>query len=78
MRSVNKRIFIGNLPPDINEIDINRKFSSYGKINSIDIKQRKEGLNKNVSPIFAFVNIEIDDRTLNKCKCFEHFIYYRN
>merc|ERR1719192_2148139 len=46
------RIYIGNLPPDIRNKDIEDLFYKYGKIQFIDLKNRR-------GPPFAFV--EFDD-----------------
>ena len=48
------RIYVGNLPPDIREKDIEDIFFKYGRITQIDLK------NKSVGPPFAFV--EFDDK----------------
>ena len=45
------RIYVGNLPPDIRTKDIEDLFNKYGKIASIDLKNRRE-------PPFAFVEFE--------------------
>lgn len=46
------RIYVGNLPPDIRNKDIEDLFYKYGKIQFIDLKNRR-------GPPFAFV--EFDD-----------------
>ena len=46
------KIYVGNLPPDIRERDVEDLFYKYGKINMIDLKNQK-------GPPFAFV--EFDD-----------------
>ena len=51
-RSCDSRIYVGNLPPDIRTRDIEDIFYRYGKINYVDLKNRK-------GPPFAFV--EFDD-----------------
>jgi len=45
------RIYIGNLPPDIRSKDIEDLFYKYGKIQFIDLKNRR-------GPPFAFVEFE--------------------
>ena len=52
MSGSEKRIYIGNLPPDIRNKDIEDLFYKYGKIKFIDLKNRR-------GPPFAFV--EFDD-----------------
>lgn len=65
-----KRIFVGNLPPHIQENEVKEQFSQYGNVVSVEIKHRKENVNENVSPVFAFVSIETDDKTLHQCKLY--------
>ncbi|KAK2710949.1 serine/arginine-rich splicing factor 1-like [Artemia franciscana] len=45
------RIYVGNLPPDIREKDVEDLFYKFGKITFIDLKNRK-------GPPFAFVEFE--------------------
>merc|ERR1711962_832143 len=52
MPSNESRIYVGNLPPDIRTKDIEDLFYKYGKIQFIDLKNRR-------GPPFAFV--EFDD-----------------
>lgn len=56
----NKRLFVGNLPPNVSENDLIKEFSSYGKVVAVDLKS-KEGKN------FGFLNIEIDDYMTRQC-----------
>lgn len=46
-----KRIFVGNLPPDVRTKDLENLFYKYGRINFIDLKTRR-------GPPFAFVEFE--------------------
>lgn len=45
------RIYVGNLPPDIRDRDVEDLFTKYGKITFVDVKARK-------GPPFAFVEFE--------------------
>jgi arginine/serine-rich splicing factor 1/9 len=45
------KIYIGNLPPDIRTKDIEDLFHKYGKINFLDLKNKK-------GPPFAFLEFE--------------------
>lgn len=38
----NKRLFVGNLPPNVTEKDLFNEFAAYGKVLAVDIKS-KEG-----------------------------------
>lgn len=51
-KSSESRIYVGNLPPDIRSRDVEDLFSKYGKIQYVDLKNKK-------GPPFAFV--EFDD-----------------
>ena len=46
------RIYVGNLPDDCRERDVEDIFDKYGRIRSIDIKA------KGRAPAFAFVDFE--------------------
>jgi arginine/serine-rich splicing factor 1/9 len=45
------RIYVGNLPPDIRERELDDLFYKYGHINYIDLKIRR-------GPPFAFIEYE--------------------
>jgi arginine/serine-rich splicing factor 1/9 len=45
------RIYVGNLPPDIRDKDIEDLFYKYGKIVTVDLKNKR-------GPPFAFVEFE--------------------
>lgn len=62
-----KRLFVGNLPVNVQLSQIIEKFESYGTVSSVEIKNQNKGLNEN-NTAFAFVNINIDDKSLEKCK----------
>lgn len=51
-RNNDSRIYVGNLPPDVRDKDIDDLFYKFGKISYIDLKNRR-------GPPFAF--IEFDD-----------------
>ncbi|XP_059549477.1 serine/arginine-rich splicing factor 1-like [Myotis daubentonii] len=56
------RIYVGNLPPDIQTKDIEDVFYKYGAIRDIDLKNRRGG------PPFAFVEFE-DPRDAEDAVC---------
>lgn len=60
------RMFVGNLPQDIRERELDDLFYKYGKINHISIKNHKEGV-----PAFAFVNFD-------SYAALDDAIYYRD
>lgn len=60
------RMFVGNLPQDIRERELDDLFYKYGKINHISIKNHKEGV-----PAFAFV-------AFDSYNALDDAIYYRD
>lgn len=46
------RVYVGNLPPEVREKDLENLFYKYGHIADIDLKNRRGG------PPFAFVEFE--------------------
>lgn len=63
---MSQRLFVGNLPLGCTEFDLSNEFTSYGKVNSVEIKEKKNNFDQ--TTLFAFINIEIDDRNLKQCK----------
>ncbi|VUZ39208.1 unnamed protein product [Hymenolepis diminuta] len=51
---MDRKIYIGNLPPDVRSKDLDSVFSKYGRISDIDLKRRR-------GPPFAFIEFE-DER----------------
>jgi len=45
------RVYVGNLPPDIRTKDIEDLFYKFGKINRVDLKNKR-------GPPFAFIEFE--------------------
>lgn len=68
MNLFTKRIFISDLPPNITEEDIKEKFSKFGSVSSLEIKQRKQITIKNKYPTYAYINLNIDNYSLQQCK----------
>lgn len=67
MKTHSRRLFINNLPNNLTEADLQQKFSDYGNVSSIEIKQRKNvGINQTTH--FAYVHIDIDSKDLQNCK----------
>uniref|UniRef100_A0A915K3H9 RRM domain-containing protein n=1 Tax=Romanomermis culicivorax TaxID=13658 RepID=A0A915K3H9_ROMCU len=50
-KNIQCRVYVGNLPPDVRQRDVEDLFSKYGKIGCIDLKNRK-------GPPFAFIEYE--------------------
>lgn len=56
------RFFVGNIPTGTTEADLFTEFGYYGVVKKVELKT------KNESELFAFVNIEIEDKLVEKCK----------
>ncbi|XP_056645944.1 probable RNA-binding protein CG14230 [Diorhabda sublineata] len=67
MKLESNRIFISDLPETATKEQIESAFGNYGEIISIEIKERKELGQKNISLFFAYVTIKIDAKSLNQC-----------
>lgn len=63
---MSQRLFVGNLPMGCTDFELSNEFTSYGKVNSVEIKEKKNNFDQ--TTLFAFINIEIDDRNLKQCK----------
>lgn len=59
---VETRLFVGNIPLNTSEQDLQAEFGHYGYVNSVEIKS------KNEDEKFAFVNLQIEERLVEKCK----------
>lgn len=62
------RFFVGNVPTNTTEEDLQAEFGYYGVVNKVELKK------KNETEVFAFVNVQIEERLVEKCE----FIFYRN
>lgn len=62
------RIFVGNLPTDIAEKDVENEFGAYGTVNKVEVKHKRDPLTNNIMSTFAFVTISITDSLLNQCR----------
>lgn len=60
------RLFVKNLPLNINEAKVEELFGKYLTLKNIDLKEKKDihdKINK-----FAFINVTATDKQLNTCK----------
>ena len=55
-----KRLFVGNLFPDVSQSDLEKLFAKFGKVRDCEIKTKKDIDGKVVST-FAFVNANFFD-----------------
>ena len=56
------RLFIGNIPANTVESELESEFGYYGKVKSVELKKKGE------DNLYGFVNIEIDEKLIQKCK----------
>ncbi len=63
------RIFVGNLPTDIIEKDVENEFAAYGAVNKVEVKHKRDPQSNDIMSTFAFVTITITDSLLNQCNC---------
>ncbi|XP_021932092.1 nucleolar protein 8-like isoform X2 [Zootermopsis nevadensis] len=61
MYAEKKRVFVGNLPPDITQTEIAKWFNKFGNVLSVEIKKRPD------SSTFAFLDFIIEEDKLNSC-----------
>jgi len=66
MGEPSKRLFVGNLFPEVANQDLQKRFEKFGKIDNIEIKTKKDIDGKVVST-FAFVDLNVSDRGLADC-----------
>jgi RNA recognition motif-containing protein len=56
------RFFVGNVPTNTSEQELQAEFGYYGVVKKVELKK------KNDDDFFAFINVEIEDRLVDKCK----------
>lgn len=56
------RLFVGNVPSGTTEAELSNEFGFYGTVRSVELKT------KNDTEVFAFVNIDIDGKLVDKCE----------
>ena len=56
------RLFVGNIPAQATELDISKEFGYYGTVKSVELKKKTD------ENCYAFVNIEIEEKFIQKCK----------
>lgn len=69
MNPKSQRLFLSSLPCDlINQEQLRHQFCDYGRVGSVEVKERNNRTRADKSRHFAYVTIEADDRSLQKCK----------
>ncbi|KAK5648978.1 hypothetical protein RI129_003870 [Pyrocoelia pectoralis] len=66
MKLETTRLFINNLISNVNEENLRKKFSNYGNITSIEIKERNNPVG-NQTAHFAYITLDIDNKALQNC-----------
>ncbi|KAG8226508.1 hypothetical protein J437_LFUL006898 [Ladona fulva] len=66
MKPIQKRLFLGNLPPKLLKRDVANMLQEFGNVQSVEMKQRTDD-DGNVLSSFAFVDIEMDTEKLYSC-----------
>lgn len=69
------RMYLGNLPPDINEKNIRERLKSYGRAADVDIKHRKDHEGR-VTATFAHFTLAIEKGNIEQCKNFIAVVTY--
>lgn len=62
------RIFVGNLPADIAENEVEQEFGAYGTVNRVEVKHKRDPVSDEIMSTFAFVTINITDTLLDQCE----------
>ena len=64
-----KRFYVGNLFPNVSDIDLKKLFVKYGEVQNVEIKNKRDIDGNNVAT-FAFVTVNLknaDDNTASQC-----------
>jgi len=61
------RIFVSGLYSGVTQQDIENRFSKYGQVKSVEIKERKSDDEDIVLSTFAFINLQASKDELSKC-----------
>jgi len=66
MELESKRLFLNNLPNNVTRPELEAKFSEYGVVSNVEIKERKT-ITSNQTPHFGYVQLQIDRANLQNC-----------
>merc|ERR1712106_169210 len=58
--------FVGNLFPEVSQEDLEQRFSKFGTVSKIEIKNKKD-IDGAISQTFAFIDIGVTDSQLSQC-----------
>jgi len=61
-----KRLFVGNLFPEVTQDDLQQRFSKFGSVSKIEVKNKKD-IDGQISQTFAFIDISVTDTQLSQC-----------
>jgi len=61
-----KRVFVGNLFPDVKQEDLMQRFSKFGSVSKVEIKNKKD-IDGNITQTFAFIDMGLTESGLSQC-----------
>ncbi|XP_059086844.1 nucleolar protein 8-like [Tigriopus californicus] len=62
----NKRLFVGNLLPDVASGDLERLFGRYGRVTNVEIKNKTD-IDGKITSTFAFISADMTEESLPEC-----------
>jgi len=66
MGEESKRLYVGNLYPEVTQQELKRQFTKYGAVQGVEIKHKKDMDGKPIQT-FAFVDMSMSDGELHQC-----------
>lgn len=65
--SSHTRLFVGNIPLEVNDTDIHEAFSSYGDIINLELKTKPGTENVHDKKRFAFITLSASNYNIESC-----------
>lgn len=62
------RLILKNLSSSVNDEKISELFNKFGKVEKVDVKEKKDAWESDKINRFAFVTISTSDKNLNTCE----------
>jgi len=66
MGAESRRLYVGNLFPEVTDEDIKKRFSKFGSVTKVEIKSKRD-IDGEVTETFAFIDLGSGDRGLADC-----------
>jgi len=66
MGAESRRLYVGNLFPEVTDDDIKKRFSKFGSVTKVEIKSKRD-IDGEVTETFAFIDLGSGDRGLADC-----------